>query len=76
MLARVPRKPSLQQHDRLPVSSYEEAVQRLVEIRVDETLSDDAYDIAVCLVADIFWHSDTRVRRDVRVASNELWGSE
>lgn len=71
-LARVFRKPSLQQSDRLPVSTYDEAVRRLVQLRLDESLSDDAYDTAVTLVADIFWHSDLTVRRDVIVAAREI----
>lgn len=71
-VARVFRKPSLQQEDRLPVSSYEEAVRRLVEIRCDESLPDAAYDVAVKLVADIFWHHDNRVRRDVILAAREI----
>ena len=72
MLARIPRKGSLQQFDRLPISSYEEAVQRLVEIRCDEAVSDDAYDVAVNLIADIFWHSDKKVRRDALLAAREI----
>lgn len=70
--ARVYRKPSDQQHDRLPISSYDEAVRRLVELRVDETLPDEAYDVAVALVADIFWLADKRVRRDVIVAARDV----
>lgn len=70
--ARVYRKPSDQQYDRLPISSYDEAVRRLVELRVDETLPDEAYDVAVALVADIFWLADKRVRRDVIVAARDL----
>lgn len=76
MAQRVWRKPSLQQQDRLPVSSYDEAVRRLVMLRCDPDIFDATYDVAVNLVADIFWMTDTRVRRDVRVASRELWGSD
>jgi hypothetical protein len=72
MFARVYRKPSVQQADRLPVSSYEEAVRRLVVIRADSALPDEAYDVAVQLVADIFWKADPIVRRDVRVAASEV----
>jgi hypothetical protein len=72
MFARVHRKPSLQQADRLPVSSYEEAVRRLVEVRADIALPDEAYDTAVQIVADIFWKADRLVRRDVRVAAREI----
>lgn len=72
MLARVYRKPSLQQEDRLPVSSYEEAVRRLVQIRDYEAVTDEAYDLCVSLVADIFWIADKRVRRDVIAAAKLL----
>lgn len=72
MTGRVYRKPSLQQHDRLPVSSYEEAVRRLVCIRADEAVPDVAYDAAVEIVADIFWRADRAVRRDVMVAAREI----
>lgn len=72
ILARIPRKSSLQQHDRLPVSTYDEAVARLVQLRCDETVSDDAYDVAVELVADIFWLSDKRLRADVMKAAREI----
>ena len=74
ILARVPRRPSMQQHDRLPVSTYDEAISRLLQYRIDETLSDDAYDIGVQLVADIFWMPDKRVRADVMKATSALGG--
>ncbi len=72
MFARVYRKPSLQQADRLPVSSYEEAVRRLVEVRSRIGVSDEAYDLAIEIVADVFWKADRLVRRDVLVAAREL----
>ena len=72
MLARIPRKASLQQDDRLPISSYEEAIQRLVEIRCDQTVTDDGYDVALKLIADIFWQSDKKVRRDALIAAREI----
>ena len=72
MLARIPRKPSVQQYDRLPISTYEEAIQRLVEIRCDQTVTDDGYDVAVNLIADIFWQSDKKVRRDALIAAREI----
>lgn len=72
---RVFRKPSLQQQDRLPVSTYEEAVNRLVVLRYDETLDDFGYDAAVRLVADIFWKHDKAVRRDVMAANRQIGGS-
>lgn len=74
MLRRVPVKPSLQQEDRLPCETYEQAVDRLVQYHVTDTISDEAYDLAVKLVADIFWQTDKRVRRDVFVATRKLFG--
>lgn len=72
MISRVFRKPSLQQEDRLPIASYDEALNRLVQYRCDETLPDEAYDVAVSIVADIFWLNDTRVRRDVAVRARQI----
>lgn len=72
MVARVHRKPSLQQEDRLPISSYEEAVRSLVFIRCDESVQDHAYDLVVKIVADIFWIHDAKVRRDVILAAKQL----
>lgn len=57
---------------RLPISKYEQAIRRLVRVREDESLSDDAYAVAVELVADIYWLTDSRVRRDVILAAKEL----
>jgi len=71
-LARVYRKPSLQQEDRLPVSTYDEAVRNLVCLRNREDLTDDSYDLAIQIVADIFWVRDKRLRRDVIVAAREI----
>ena len=75
IMARVFRKPSLQQQDRLPISSYEEAVRSLVFIRCDESVSDTAYDLVLKIVADIFWVNDKKLRRDVAVASREITGA-
>lgn len=60
------------EQDRPPLQTYEKAVWRLVAIRADETISDDAYDLAVSLVADIFWKGDRDVRRDVRQSAREI----
>lgn len=73
-LARVHRKASLQQQDRLPVSTLDEATRRLVQIRIDPTVTDEAYDLCIKIVADIFWISDNRLRRDVAVAARKLGG--
>lgn len=71
-MARVYRKPSLQQEDRLPVGTYDQAIGRLVTIRIDESLPDEAYDVAVTIVADMFWATDKRVRADVIKAAREI----
>lgn len=72
MRGRVFRKRSLQQEDRLPVSSYEEAVRRLVIYREDQSITDEAYHLAVELTADIFWRADKAVLRDVMIAARDL----
>lgn len=72
MAGRVYRKPSLQQQDRLPISTYEEALRRLVCIRCDAGVPDEAYDVGVEIVADIFWRADKRVRRDVIVTAKDM----
>lgn len=69
---RVYRPASLKQQDRLPISTYEEALRHLVFVRIDETQSDETYFALVKLVGDIFWRSDKRVLRDVRVTSRDL----
>lgn len=69
MTSRVLRKASLRQPDRLPLETYEQALWRLVQIRCDASISDDAYYLAVRLIADIFWQTDCRVIRDVRKAA-------
>ena len=69
---RVPCKAYLWQEVRLPISTYEQAVRRLVQYRVDEAVSDEAYFLAVEIVSDVFWKSDRRVRRDVIVAAREI----
>lgn len=74
IFARVPRKPSLQQRDRLPVATYEEAVRRLVCYRLDEALPDEGYDALVEIVADIFWASDRKLRSDVIAALRQIGG--
>jgi hypothetical protein len=70
--ARLYRKPSLQQEDRLPVGTYDQAVNRLLYIRADESVPDEAYDVAVTIVADIFWATDKRVRSDVIKAARQM----
>lgn len=75
--ARIPVRARIRQPERAPISTYENAIWRLVQYRADETLDDAAYDLVVTLVADIFWRTDVCVRRDVRKAAREVdpdWG--
>lgn len=72
-LTRIHKKASLMQQDRLPVATYEQAIDRLVQ-RKFEGVSEDALDELVMLVADIFWSTDLQVRRDVIVAARKLGG--
>ena len=71
-LVRTPVRARIRQPERAPISTYENAIWRLVQYRADESLDDAAYDLAVTLVADIFWRTDTCVRRDVRKAAREI----
>lgn len=70
--ARVFRHPSMTQQDRLPISTYDEAVRSLVAIRADETVTDGEYQMAVSIIADIFWRGDRQVRRDVILAARDI----
>lgn len=72
MVARVCRKRSEQVNDRQPISTYEDAVRALVVRRADPSISDDAYFMAVEIVADVFWIAEKHVVRDVRVAAAYL----
>ncbi len=74
MVARVSRATLLQQ-DRLPISTLEQATWRLVAIRGDESLPDAAYDVALKIVADIFWTSEKKLRRDVLVMAKRNGGA-
>ena len=58
--------------DRSPIITYDDAIRRLVQYRVDESVDDAAYDLAVTLVADIFWFTDVSVRCDVRKAARQI----
>ena len=60
MLARKPRKSSLQQDDRLPVSTLEQAVNRLVSYRQNPDITQDAYDLVIKFAADLFWLTEYR----------------
>ena len=70
--SRIPQERSLTQADRSPISSYEQAVWRLVALREDPEITDFAYDVGVKLIADIYWRTDTLVRRDAMVLAKQL----
>ena len=70
--ARVPAQRTLRQADRSPISTYEQAVWRLVALREDPEINDVAYDVGVKLIADIYWRSDNVVRRDAIKLAREL----
>ena len=55
------------------METYEQAVDRLVQYRV-VGVTDEAYSLAVEIIADIYWLTDKRVRRDVFVATRKLFG--
>ncbi len=58
----------------LPVETYAEAVAALVVIALDQGISDQAYDVAASMVARIYWRTEKRVRRDVKVAARRIGG--
>lgn len=66
----------IKQEDRQPVETYEDAVNRLVILRATEHVGQAAYEIAVRLVADIYWVKDATVRRDVFIACRHLFGGD
>lgn len=74
ILARVPRKPSLQQEDRLPVSTVDEVVHYLVQKRLENTISDETYDELIKLASDIFWLTERDLRAKVVKAARQIGG--
>ena len=71
-LPRIPTDTRIHQADRPPVSTYYQAVWRLVALRSDPEITDFAYDLAIKLLADVFWVSDLALRRDVMKAAREI----
>lgn len=53
------------QQDRAPAVDYRLALTSLCRALLVDEISDDAYAFGVKMVADIYWLSDARVRRDV-----------
>ena len=47
--------------DRLPISTLEKAIWRLVQYYEDETVTPEAYSMARAVIADIFWVTERRV---------------
>lgn len=62
---RAPLRPSLQQAERRPLATYDQAVNRLVTLSLSEDVTDEAYDLAVQVLSDVFWETETKMRADV-----------
>ncbi|MCE8419251.1 hypothetical protein LZ190_11115 [Rhodovulum sulfidophilum] len=60
------------QADRAPLQTYEQAIWRLVQFVVSERFGAAEIDLAVDIVADIFWVEDKKVLADVAKASSGL----
>ncbi|MBK5923481.1 hypothetical protein CCR90_06730 [Rhodovulum sulfidophilum] len=60
------------QADRAPLQTYEQAIWRLVQSVVSERFDAAQIDLAVDIVADIFWVADKKVLEDVAKASSGL----
>lgn len=53
------------QEDRQPLRTYEQSLWRLVQWSVSGLHAADKIDLAIQVVADVFWLSDAKVRHDV-----------
>lgn len=51
--------------NRLPVSTYDQAIWTLVKWDVAEAHLPDQLNLAVMMVADVFWVSEAKVRNDL-----------
>ncbi|ARC90672.1 hypothetical protein [Rhodovulum sp. MB263] len=60
------------QADRAPLQTYEQAIWRLVQSVVSEKFDAAQIDLAVDIVADVFWVTDKKVLEDVAKASSGL----
>lgn len=56
-----------------PIATYEQAIRRLVRFLVAEKCTPEQLDLAVQIVADIWWLSDEKVRHDMQKSSRELY---
>lgn len=54
------------QDDRLPIRDYGRALWRLTQWSVSERYTQAQLDLAVQVVADVFWLSDEKVMHDLR----------
>ena len=60
------------QSNRAPLNTYENAIWRIVQYVVQETHGETEIGLAVEVVADLFWVSDSKVRHDVNKAARGL----
>lgn len=54
------------QEDRPPIRSYSQALWRLTQAEVSGLYTSSQLDLAVQIVADVFWVSDKKVTHDLR----------
>lgn len=57
---------------REPLATYEKAVWRLAQYDLGEGYTPDQLDLAVQIVADVFWLSDAKVRHDLKKAVRSI----
>lgn len=60
------------QANREPLNTYENAIWRIVQYVVQETHGQTEIGLAVEVVADTYWVSDSKVRHDVNKAARGL----
>lgn len=57
---------------RLPLATYEQGIWRLAKWHTTEGYTSEQLDLAVQVVADVFWLSDAKVRHDMQKAVRSL----
>lgn len=62
----------MQQRDREPLSTYEQAVWRLAQYEVGQANTLGQMDLAIQIVADLFWLSEAKVRSDAQKAARSV----
>jgi hypothetical protein len=60
---------------RSPLATYEQAVWRLVRMETENGHAPEQIELAVQIVADVFWLSDAKVAYDVKKAARSLGGN-